>query len=185
MLKRLFCVALSLFLAGCATQQSATPSGLKSTNAPPLPFTLTARPLFSSATPSVTLQWNRVNDSTVIGYKIWQGNVPGLYTNTVNAGNNTNVTIQNLVQSNTYWFAVTSYRTNIESNFSVPISYTVPFPNVATNVVAVVNFFGEASTSNQFTGWSAITNATIYWTNPPSPIFFRARMTIDYITGQP
>jgi hypothetical protein len=85
-------------------------------------FTLTV-----GATGSVTLAWNKSTDPIVVGYNIYYGGASGVYTNEVNAGNGTNITISGLVPGVTYYFAATAYSSaGVESPFSSEVSYLVP-----------------------------------------------------------
>ena len=45
------------------------------------------------ATQNVTLAWNPSTDPTVVGYNIYYGGASGNYTNTLSAGNATNMTV--------------------------------------------------------------------------------------------
>jgi hypothetical protein len=77
----------------------------------------------------VTLAWDPSTDPTVTGYNVYYGEASGTYTNPVNAGNATNVTISGLVQGTTYYFAATTYASSdmeMESPFSSEVSYQVP-----------------------------------------------------------
>ncbi|MGA9453326.1 MAG: fibronectin type III domain-containing protein [Verrucomicrobiia bacterium] len=77
---------------------------------------------------SVTLAWNRSTDPTVVGYKIYYGGASGTYTNTLSAGNATNVTISGLVGGTTYYFAATTYNSSgVQSPFSNEVSYSSAF----------------------------------------------------------
>ena len=76
-------------------------------------------------TGSVTLTWNASPSSAVTGYYIYYGLTSGIYNYEISAGNNTNVTISNLVEGATYYFAATSHDGG-ESPFSSEVSYTVP-----------------------------------------------------------
>ena len=81
----------------------------------------------STAPQNVTLVWNASTDPTVTGYNIYYGGKSGNYTNTVNAGNVTNITISGLVPGVTYYFAATTYNSSgIQSPFSNEVSYSVP-----------------------------------------------------------
>ncbi len=85
------------------------------------------------ATQSVTLAWNPSTDSTVVGYNIYYGGASHNYTNTLSAGNATNMTIPGLAGGTTYYFAATSYNgSGVQSPFSSEVSYLVP-----TNIVPV------------------------------------------------
>jgi len=79
------------------------------------------------ATQGVNLAWSSCLDTKVIGYNIYCGGTSGTYTNEINAGNVTNITISGLVVGVTYYFAATSYDAlGDESVFSSEISYLVP-----------------------------------------------------------
>ena len=76
---------------------------------------------------SVELAWNPSRGSTIAGYRLYYGGASQTYTNTVDAGNATSVTVSNLTAGSTYFFAVTAYDLiGLESEFSQEISYTVP-----------------------------------------------------------
>ena len=76
---------------------------------------------------NVTLAWNPSTDPTVVGYNIYYGGKSGNYTNTLSAGNATNMTVSGLVEGNTYYFAATTYNSSgVQSPFSNEVSYSVP-----------------------------------------------------------
>jgi len=76
---------------------------------------------------NVILAWNASTDPTVVGYNVYSGTVSRNYTNLVNAGSATSVTISNLVPGTTYYFAATTYTlAGLESAYSAEASYTVP-----------------------------------------------------------
>jgi Fibronectin type III domain len=77
------------------------------------------------ATGSVTLSWNPSTSSDVSGYYVYYGLTSGIYDYEISAGSNTVVTISNLVEGATYYFAATSHDGG-ESLFSNEASYTVP-----------------------------------------------------------
>ena len=80
---------------------------------------------------TVTLAWDASTDPMVTGYNIYSGTVSHSYTNLVNAGIATSVTISNLVPGTTYYFAATTYTlSGLESDYSLETAYTVP---VSTN----------------------------------------------------
>jgi len=82
-------------------------------------------PVFAAA--SVTLTWDPSPDATVTGYRIYYGVASRSYTNIVDAGDATSITISNLVEGVTYYFAATAYNVlGMESEFSDEVSYTVP-----------------------------------------------------------
>jgi Fibronectin type III domain len=87
------------------------------------------------ATGSVTLNWNPSTSSDVTGYYVYYGLTSGIYNYEISAGSNTTVTISNLVEGATYYFAATSHDGG-ESLFSNEASYTVPLN--PTNVPATL-----------------------------------------------
>ena len=77
---------------------------------------------------SVTLAWDRSQDTDIAGYRVYYGTSSGHYTTMTSVGNNTSCTITNLEPGRTYYFVATAYDTNgHESAFSGEIPYTVPF----------------------------------------------------------
>ena len=92
------------------------------------------------ATQSVTLAWNASTDPTVVGYNIYYGGASGDYTNTLSAGNATNLTVSGLVAGDTYYFAATSYNSSgVQSPFSSEVSYSVPTNTVTVNQPPTLN----------------------------------------------
>jgi Fibronectin type III domain len=84
-------------------------------------------PLLAIATGSVRLTWNPSTDPSVAGYKIYYGVASRAYTDAIPVGNTTNVTISNLVDGTTYYFAATAYNAlGQESPFSNEAVYTIP-----------------------------------------------------------
>jgi hypothetical protein len=95
-------------------------------------------------TGSVTLTWNASPSSVVTGYYIYYGLTSGIYNYEISAGNNTNVTISNLVEGATYYFAATSHDGG-ESPFSGEVSYTVPLntSNAPGSISLPINSNGQ------------------------------------------
>jgi len=88
---------------------------------------LVLAPFSSLAARSVTLAWNPSAGTNVAGYNLYCGGASGAYTNIVDVGNTTNATISGLTEGATYFFAATAYdSSDLESDFSNEISYTVP-----------------------------------------------------------
>ena len=82
---------------------------------------------------SVTLAWNPSTDPNIAGCNLYYGVASRTYTNMVNPGNVTSVTISGLVEGATYFFAATSYNIlGMESDFSNEDSYTVPLTITGT-----------------------------------------------------
>jgi hypothetical protein len=77
--------------------------------------------------PSVTLAWNGETNTTVAGYRLYQGASSRNYSSTTDAGTQTQVPVPGLVAGKTYYFAVTAYSSSgVESDFSSEVGYTVP-----------------------------------------------------------
>jgi fibronectin type 3 domain-containing protein len=78
----------------------------------------------------VTLAWDPVQDTNVIGYKVYWGASSRSYYTNQNAGLVTTNIVSGLVVGATYYFAATSYALNgLESDFSNEVVYTVPGTN--------------------------------------------------------
>ncbi len=81
---------------------------------------------------NVTLGWDPSTDPMVAGYNIYSGTASRNYTNLVNVGTTTSVTVSNLVPGTTYYFAATTYtQAGLESAYSAETAYTVPVTNNA------------------------------------------------------
>jgi hypothetical protein len=77
---------------------------------------------------SVTLTWDPASISNLAGYRLYSGTTPGTFTQKIEAGNSTAISVSNLTEGQTYFFAVTAYDTSgAESPHSNKVSYTVPF----------------------------------------------------------
>jgi hypothetical protein len=85
---------------------------------------LTLKCLEASALTSVTLAWDASPSAGVTGYRVYYGAASRAYTNVVDAGGATSVTISNLKEGTRYFFAATS-RDNLgqESDFSSETNY--------------------------------------------------------------
>jgi hypothetical protein len=81
----------------------------------------------AQAVQSVTLAWNPSADTNVTGYFAYYGVASQSYTNKINVGNVTGLTISGLVEGTTYFFAITAYNIlGLESVPSNEVSYSVP-----------------------------------------------------------
>ena len=81
-------------------------------------------PLASLAAGTVTLAWDPSPGTNIIAnYNVYYGAASRTYTNTVSAGTNTTVSISNLVEGTTYYFAATAVDTaGLESDYSTEVS---------------------------------------------------------------
>lgn len=85
--------------------------------------------MFVRAQANVKLAWNPSTNPIVAGYDIYYGGSSGVYTNKTSVGTATSVTIPNLVNGATYYFAATTYSAaGAESALSGEVAYTVPVP---------------------------------------------------------
>jgi hypothetical protein len=76
---------------------------------------------------SVKLTWNPAGTTNVAGYKVYYGTQSLSYSNSVTAGNTTNITISGFCPGKTYYFSATTYDgAGNESSFASETSYTVP-----------------------------------------------------------
>ena len=86
---------------------------------------------------NVAFAWDRSAETSIVDYRIYYGGVSRSYTNMVSTGNATSVTIGNLAEGVTYYFAVTAYDIfGLESDFSDEIRYLVPMAAVVQMRVA-------------------------------------------------
>jgi PKD repeat protein len=102
--------------------------------------------LFSSTgfTAQITLVWDPVNHSDLAGYKIYQGNSSLNYDFPTDAGNWTSCTIGDLLEGETYYFAVTAYDIyGNESDYSNEVSYS-PSNSPPTASFSLDQISGEA-----------------------------------------
>lgn len=88
---------------------------------------LLALPANGATNASVTLAWAPIADPNVAGYNLYYGGASRTYTNKVSVGNAANATIPNLIEGNTYYFALTTYNNaGIESPLSNEAAYKIP-----------------------------------------------------------
>lgn len=127
---------------------------------------------------SVTLAWTPSTDPNIAGCNVYYGVASRTYTQMVNPGTATSVTISGLVAGATYYFAATSYDfLGMESDFSNEVSYTVPgtLPvspatlkiRVTATRQVILTVAGEAGrsyniqASQDFIAWTIIGNVTL------------------------
>ena len=109
------------------------------------------------ADPSVTLTWCASTDPNAVGYRVYYGGASGVYTNAVEVGNATNVTVSGLVAGDTYYFtAATVTASGAESAFCNEATYVIPAAD--TNLSATAT---NSTTTNSLPTLGAITNLTV------------------------
>ena len=106
--------------------------------------------------PSINLIWNANPEPELAGYKVYYGTASGVYTQSVDIGNQTAATLTNLSVGVTYFSVVTAYDAQrLESPPSVEISFTpaalppVPPPTVTLETLTPPdnNPFPESETA--------------------------------------
>jgi Fibronectin type III domain len=76
---------------------------------------------------SVTLTWDPNSIPNLAGYRLYSGTTPGVFTQRIEVGNSTTISVSNLTEGQTYFFAVTAYNTSGAESPPSNISYTAPF----------------------------------------------------------
>lgn len=97
-----------------------------------LAFSISAQVLRAAPQPpGVALAWNPSSTADVSGYRVYLGGSSGVYTNVLDAGNATIITLSDLMAGASYFFAITAYDAGgNESDFSNELVVT---PAVATH----------------------------------------------------
>ena len=124
------------------------------------------------ATSSVSLAWNRSSTTNVTGYRVYYGAASRNYSNSVVAGNVTNITVPGLASGVTYFFAVTAYNASgLASAFSTEFSYmpvisssTVSVTTLRRGVLTVRGLAGQRHNilaTQNFTKWTVIATVTL------------------------
>jgi hypothetical protein len=140
---------------------------------------------------SVSLQWDAKTDAGLSGYKIYYGTASRTYILSINVGNTTTYTVNNL-SAGTYYFALTAYYTSteVESGFSNEVSTTVSSGQPVTPLLSVdstyagytisaiddgiINANGEGATT-----WASTESSTTgHWIE----IAFPSAMPLNYAT---
>ena len=88
------------------------------------------------AVQDVVISWDASGDTKVVGYKIYYGSSSRAYTNVVDVGNSTSVTISGLTEGSTNYFAATTYAAEAsESSYSEEVVCVTQSstPNIITN----------------------------------------------------
>src|SRR5215207_8900081 len=81
-------------------------------------------PLQRMQAASANLEWDPNTESDLAGYRIYYGNTSGVYGATLDVGNTTRATVENLVVGQSYYFVATAYNTaGLESTPSNEVSF--------------------------------------------------------------
>jgi hypothetical protein len=122
---------------------------------------LALTPLAALATGTVTLAWDpSPGTNTIASYNLYYGGASGTYANVVSAGTNTTVSISNLVEGATYYFAATAVDTDgLESDYSTEVSALMPvkLTNQPPTLNTLVNLTINENASLQTVSLSGIT----------------------------
>jgi hypothetical protein len=93
-------------------------------------------PLGEATAADITLAWDHNSEPDLAGYKLYLGNSPRNYTETIDLGLTTQYTISNLIDGTVFFFTLTAYnQKGFESSFSnevryPPYTHTIFFPLV-------------------------------------------------------
>ncbi len=122
------------------------------------------------------LTWSPSPDTNVVGYAIYYGGASQTYTNTVVAGNTTNLTITGLTPGGTYYFVATAYDADgNESPFSNEATYSVPqlptptldaITNLTLNENAPAQVVGLTGIASGYTNQNQTLTVTVTSSNP-------------------
>ena len=116
-------------------------------------------PMAAFATGTVTLAWDPSAGTNVIAnYNVYYGVASATYTNVVAAGTNTTVSVSNLVEGTTYYFAATAVDTaGLESDYSTEVSAVI---NRAPTLNALANVTINENAGLQTVNLSGITSGS-------------------------
>ena len=111
-------VGVNISGRGAGTYSAAITIKLGTWQAKTIPVTLIISPSTTSTSPttsSATLTWNAVTSTTVSGYKVYVGDAPSRWIQTINLGTVTQYTVSSLTVGKAYYFAVAAYNSAGES----------------------------------------------------------------------
>lgn len=87
----------------------------------------------SAVAATVNVAWNASTGSNIAGYKIHYGTSSRNYSTTLNVNKSTSASLSGLQEGRKYYFAATAYNTsNLESDYSTELAYTVPSASSGT-----------------------------------------------------
>jgi fibronectin type 3 domain-containing protein len=134
---------------------------------------LLAISVVASHAAEVRLEWDRVNDGSVVGYRVYYGTASRNYTTSIDAKNVTTYPVTGLQDGTTYRFAATVYNQDrMESGFSNEVTYTTPpgtitgnpnpVPTLTSISPSTINA-GEAGGTLTVTGTNFISGSVVRW----------------------
>jgi len=86
----------------------------------------------------VVLTWKPNSESDLAGYKIYYGNLSGIYDTSIDVGNQTIYTLSNLMDGNTYYLALTAYNfSRNESDYTEELIHSVPVGTIPPTLISV------------------------------------------------
>ena len=117
-------------------------------------------PISSFAVGNLSLAWDPSPDGSVVSYKVYYGTASGVYNNSI-ATSGTTMTVSNLVEGVTYYFAATSLDGDgLESDFSSEVSGAIIVPNLAPTLNALSNISVNEDASAQIVNLSGISSGS-------------------------
>lgn len=122
---------------------------------------------------SLALAWNPSSDPSVTGYSVLYGTTSGDFTNSINVGNSTSVTISNLTAGTTYYLVVTAYNSvgaesapsNEISTIAQALQYGITSVDYLSNGTAQITVTGSIGlkesiyASNNLKTWALLATA--------------------------
>jgi len=96
----------------------------------------------------VQVTWDANPEPNIAGYLVYYGTSSGNYTTSLDVGNVTSATIQNLTGGQTYFFAAKAYNSSSqESDFSVEVNITIPVTNAPPSISGLTSLSAQMSTT--------------------------------------
>jgi hypothetical protein len=157
--------------------QPLSPHALQKIRQPLLRLTAPRLANLTGGSYSIDITWDASTDPTVTGYNVYQGGASRAYTNIVPVGLSSQPMLEfsNIQIGGTYFFAVTSTGSGLESAYSSEVSAQIPPPNFVVVGVQVQ----VTDNPSQPGPWKVYADLpVITLTNPVNPAYFRSVMTI-------
>jgi len=120
-------------------------------------------PMASRADSTVTLVWDASADPTAAGYFVYYGVGSRTYTNKLDAGSATTLTLSGLQPGTIYYFAATTYNAaGLESDYSSETAYATPLliPNLPPTLAQPADLTINENSSSRTITLSGITSGS-------------------------